>query len=263
MTESIKQIADKLFRANPDPLEISIEEMIRQREKSKEILRNRMKSGKKPSRGKEKLTIGTISPCPKCGARNWNLFPDGRKYCCGCGAVMEIDGTISGGAIKKEISKQISEVDKNMNEILVPFICDNKTCRKIVYFKAPNLEIAMEKKVPHKKYDPKSECDGTLIYLEQGMQIFPNPEPTPIPETRITEKPSIKHVKDSGIIERFQHPKLGKFVCNKCPYLNDCLQRFEDTDTCLKIGMDLKLRKQNELLEKLLQKLNNEGRYNV
>jgi hypothetical protein len=244
MTESIKEISDKLFRVNPPAKEISLEEMIRKREKSKQMLQNRIKGDKqKPSGGKEKAnTTGIVSPCPKCGVTNWNLFPDGRKYCCRCGAVMEIDGTVTGGAIKK-IAQIASDI--NMDKILVEFICDNKKCRKVVQFKAPNLEIAKKKTVPHKKYDPESECDGTLIYFEQGIQESASViSKTGKIENRIVEHETVIDKK------KCQNPKRDIFICNSCRDINYCDQSDIDAVICLLINIDMKLKR---MLERMPQ----------
>jgi Fe2+ or Zn2+ uptake regulation protein len=233
MTESLKEKADRLFRANPPPTRaVSIEELQRSIVESKEKLQNREKSGKRKSNGeKEKMnTIGTVSPCPKCGVTNWNVFPDGRKYCCGCGAVMEIDGSVTGGANKK-----ITQIESD--EILVPFIC--KMCGKIVQFKAPNLEIAMKKTVPHKKYDPESKCEGTLIFLEQGIQ---GSAPVPISKTRKFEN---RIAEPEMVIDKkkCQNPKRDIFICNKCRDIDYCDQSDIDAIICLLINADMKLKR--------------------
>jgi ribosomal protein S27AE len=227
MTESLKEKADRLFRANPPTRVISIEEMRRSIFESREKLQKREKSNKrKPSTG-EKGIEKLEKPCPECGMTHWNVFPDGRKMCLKC-----------------------HYLDEKTDKITCEFLCSG--CNEVIQAQGKDIEAAKKKIFPHKKYDPTSKCEGVFTY---SRQIFPNPKPAPIPEIKKTERPSIEHGGGSGIIERFQHPKLQKFVCNKCPYSNDCLQAYEHTDTCIKISTDLKLRKMNELLDKLLQKL--------
>ncbi len=227
MTESLKEEADRLFRAKPPTKVISIEELQRSLLESKEKLQSREKSNKRKSSTGEKGTEKIEKPCPKCGVTHWNVFPDGRKMCLNC-----------------------YYLDEKTDIIACEFKCSE--CPEVIQATGKDIEAAMKKIIPHKVYDPTKQCEGLLTYYRQ---VFPNPEPTPIPETNKTEKPTIETRKASGIIENFRHPKLGKFVCNKCPSLNDCLQGYEHTDTCLKISIDLKLRKTNELLERLLQRL--------
>lgn len=246
MVESIKETANRLFGAKlPLAREIPVEEILKYKAESKEKLQNRGKSGKpKSSGGKEKVnTIGTVFPCPKCGVTNWNQFPDGRKYCCGCGAVMEIDGSVTGGANKK-ITQIASDI--NMNTILVPFICDSDKCRKIVQFKAPNLEIAMKKTIPHKSYDLKSECEGTLIFFEQGIQESASVSisKTKKIEDRIAEPETVIDKK------KCQNPKRDIFICNRCRDVDLCDQSNIDAIICLLINVDMKLKR---ILERMPQ----------
>jgi len=180
MAESIKEKMDRFFGVNSSSLEplpsreISLEEMLKYRKESKEKIQNKEKRGK----GKKSSEIvgDSGNPCPKCGIINWDQFPDGRLYCLKCGAVKEVDGTVTGGAIMKEISKQIKGVDKNM-VVICEFKCSE--CPEVIQAQGKDLEIAKKKVIPHKAYDAKSQCNGSFTFLRQ---VFPD-QKTSISET--------------------------------------------------------------------------------
>jgi hypothetical protein len=241
MNESIKGIADKLLGANPSPKELTLEEMLQYRTKSKQMLENRINSGKrKSSGGQGKPNLQEIDiPCPKCGISNWNKFPDNRKYCLECGAIKETDGTVTGGAI--ETKTQIAG-DKNRETIICEFTCSK--CPEVLQVKGKDIETARKKVVPHKAYNPNSQCDGVLTF---SGQVSSEVQIVSVPETKEAEKRSIE---PETVIYRIKcrNPKRDKFICNRCPDLNDCDQSYEDTVDCLLISIDMKLKK---LLERM------------
>lgn len=149
------------------------------------------------------------------------------------------DGTYQFEKVVKPIisdnSKKITG-DKNMEKILVDFICDK--CGVVVQLQAPGLEEAMRKTVPHKKLNPKADCDGTLAHIKQAIQKSESiPEPIK-PETQFNERQVA-----SGILERFKHPKLGKIFCENCYDKNECPESYYHMDICLHISIDKKLKK--------------------
>jgi hypothetical protein len=249
--ESVKEIADRIFKVNasPDPIplrEISLEEMSSYRAQSEQKLKEKRSKRKSSARKESTEDIG--DPCPACGMKHWDVFPDGRKYCLECGAVMEIDGTVTGGAIKKELLKQINGIDENM--VIVEFKCNE--CGEVIQVQGKDLEVAKKKVILHKAYDSKSQCSGTFTFLRQ---VFPDHENTPSLETN--EETEIADTfmnalgrgknpesKNSEIEKgkRFEHPKREKFVCYKCDWGN-CPQTYDDAIVCLLINIDMKLKK--------------------
>ncbi len=225
---TVKEIADKLFGANPAPKEISLEEMLRYRAKSKEMLQNRIKSGKRKSNvGKEKVnTIGAVSPCPKCGVTNWNVFPDGRGYCLECGAVKELDGTVTGGAMEKIV--QNKRDDKMVNGEVK---CEK--CGKIQPFSDTEEKLMEFIKQPHK------DCGGKISFsiVEETSKGIESKSGTGA-TIKIIEREKVPEKK-----EQCDNPKLDKFVCNNCRDSYGCSQTDINAVICLLISIDMKLKK--------------------
>ncbi|HMB45766.1 MAG TPA: hypothetical protein VKL21_08090 [Candidatus Methanoperedens sp.] len=136
------------------------------------------------------------------------------------------------------ISEPIKETEKNMGKILFPFHCN--LCGIVVQFQATNPEIAMEKAIPHKKYDPKTNCDGTFTLLKHI-----NPD-------EIRKRPVIPR-ESIGISDKFYHPKSDKFICGGCYDLNQCLQTSHHMEICLDKNIDLKLKTMLEILSEILK----------
>lgn len=226
MAESIKEIADRLFGANAAPIEpfpsreISLEEMLRYRTGSKEKL-----SKRKQSRGKES-TGDTGYPCPKCGISKWDEFPDGRKYCLECGAVMEIDGTVTGGAINKNLK---NKEDKTM--ISGELRCEK--CGKAHPFFDTEERLMEFIKQPH------MNCGGRIsVRLDQ--------EKSKSNESKSVTEASNRNIKPISVPEksdRCDNPKRDIFICNNCRDFNYCSQKNIDAIICLLISIDLKLKK--------------------
>ncbi len=137
-----------------------------------------------------------------------------------------------------EAISSISEpikTEKNLGKILFPFHCN--LCGIVVQFQATNREIAMEKAILHKKYDPKTKCDGTFTLLKHINQDEIKKRNVGPMEVIVTER-------------RFDHPKMDVFVCNNCRDSDFCLQTYRHVNTCLKISSDLKLKKLIQILSK-------------
>lgn len=138
------------------------------------------------------------------------------------------------------ISEPIKETEKNLGKILFPFHCN--LCGIVVQFQSTNREIAMEKAIPHKKYDPKTKCDGTFTLLKQI-----NPDEI--------QKLTIIPRESNGITDKFHHPKSDKFICGGCYDLKDCFQTHRHMQICLDKNIDLKLKTVIEILSDILNTL--------
>jgi hypothetical protein len=228
MNESIKGIADKLFGANPSAKELTLEEMLQYRTKSREMLKNRIKGDKrKSSEGKVKATtVDTDNPCPMCGLLKWDEFPDGRKYCLECGAVVEIDGTVTSGAIRKEIET------KGENNKMIEGELKCEKCGKVQPFSATEKELMEFIKQPHKN------CGGKVSFsaVEEKSKDFESKSVTGAEKQNVERETVLEKGK------RFEHPKRQKFVCYKCDWGN-CSETYSDAIVCLLINIDMKLKK--------------------
>lgn len=140
------------------------------------------------------------------------------------------------------ISKQINEADKNMEDIYCEFKCDK--CQTVVPARGKGLERAKSRTAIHEG------CGGTFAFLRQI-----NPD-------EIRKRSAVPR-KDSAIIEKFDHPKSGKFICGGCYDLNHCLQTCHHMEICILINIDLKLKnlliRLTELLEILSKNKMMEG----
>lgn len=231
MAESVKEIADRLFNANQPPAteplpprEITLEEMMQYRKDSQSKLQNRDKSGRrKQTKGKDSEGSSN-EPCPKCGKSNWDEFPDGRKYCLECGAVMELDGTVIGGAIRKEIETE-------GEDIMIERELKCEKCGKIQHVSATEKELNEFISQPHKN------CGGKVsINIKNSKGI----ESKPITEAA---KQGIKIIAVPEKSDRCDNPKRDIFICNNCRDFNYCSQKNIDAVICLLISIDLKLKK--------------------
>lgn len=230
MAESIKDKMDRFFGVNSssvEPLpnrEISLDEMLQYREESKVKLKNRDKI----SKGKRSSGIaGDLdNPCPKCGISKWDQFPDGRLYCLKCGAVKEVDGTIIGGAIMKEITNggEKTIIDGELR-------CE--LCGKTKPFSCTMEELNEFIKQPHKN------CGG-MISFSIIKQASKDNEIKPVVDAAKQNIESTKFYKKS---DRCDNPKRDIFICNNCRDFNYCTQKNVDAVICLLISIDLKLKK--------------------
>jgi ribosomal protein S27AE len=268
---SIKETMDRLYGVGTIPRKkIPAEEMKRLIAESKVQLR--AKKGKSIDNKKTESAEGTEKgcidnhPCPRCKEIGWMKIPDetGRYYCLKCGYVEEPEKItrefksdrcravtkFPGKDLEFEeqvepissTSNQINEGDKNMEDIFCEFSCDK--CQAIVLARGKGLERAQSHTVIHEG------CGGTLTFLRQ---ISPD-------EFR---KRSAVHREDYAVIDKFYHPKSGKFVCNNCPDRNNCSQSDRHMETCLLINIDLKMKhlliRLTELLEILSKNKTTEG----
>jgi len=226
MTVSIKETLDRLYGVNPPPArEISLEEMLKYREESRERLQKREKRGRKQGTGKEGAEDAG-NPCPACGITHWSVFPDGRKYCLSCGAVMEVDGTVTGGAIKKEI--------KNKEEnIMIEGELKCEKCGKVQPFSATEKELMEFIKQPHKN------CGGRISFNIVKEESKGN-------ESKHATKPkeqSIEYGKITERIEPFSNKKVEGAICSRCDYNTDCPKTFQHLLLCLISNIDYKMKK--------------------